>query len=145
MTGINHALTGALIVSAVNPVIGLPLAFVSHFALDALPHFGQDFGERKSLSKGVWLIDTVLLLLLLTGLIISSNWLLILGGFVAFSPDFAWIYRFVVDEKFGSLPPKPANRLNTLHADIQKFATIKGIFVEIVWLVLFTIMLITII
>ncbi len=41
MTGFNHAVTGALIAGAVgNPFLAIPLAFASHFVLDAIPHFG---------------------------------------------------------------------------------------------------------
>jgi hypothetical protein len=32
-------LTGAAIASQLPPQVGLPLAFVSHFALDAIPHY----------------------------------------------------------------------------------------------------------
>ena len=43
MTATNHALSGALIGLAVmQPILALPLAFVSHFMLDAVPHFGFD-------------------------------------------------------------------------------------------------------
>ena len=42
MTATNHILTGATIALAVNhPAVAIPLAFVSHFAWDAIPHFGD--------------------------------------------------------------------------------------------------------
>ncbi len=41
MRAINHAMTGAVIGLAITaPVVAMPIAFFSHFALDALPHFG---------------------------------------------------------------------------------------------------------
>jgi hypothetical protein len=41
MTATNHAITGAIIAVVIDkPVIALPLALLSHFAQDALPHFG---------------------------------------------------------------------------------------------------------
>ncbi len=50
MTATAHALAGAVIATKIsNPFIGLPLAFLSHFILDTIPHW--DFGtnwQRKS-------------------------------------------------------------------------------------------------
>jgi hypothetical protein len=41
MTISNHFATGALIAYAIKqPYLAFPLAFVSHFALDVLPHYG---------------------------------------------------------------------------------------------------------
>lgn len=41
MTGINHILTGTVIALTVKePLLAAPLAFFSHFILDATPHFG---------------------------------------------------------------------------------------------------------
>lgn len=41
MTGLNHALTGAAIALAIRqPIIAPIVAFLSHFVLDVLPHFG---------------------------------------------------------------------------------------------------------
>lgn len=40
MTGVNHALTGAVISLAIKqPWLSLPLAFASHFAADLIPHY----------------------------------------------------------------------------------------------------------
>lgn len=39
-------LIGAAIASRVDPVLGLPLAFVSHFALDAIPHYDGLYPKR---------------------------------------------------------------------------------------------------
>lgn len=138
MTGINHALTGAVIASAVTvPAIGLPLAFLSHFALDILPHYGAPFGSRDKFSKTVWTIDGILLISFLSSLVVTNNWLALAGAVLAIAPDFAWIYRFAIDEKFGKLAPKPANKFNTFHANIQKLEFKKGIIIEILWFILF--------
>ena len=41
----NHILSGALIGSYVaNPAVAVVLSFMSHFVLDALPHFGYKTG-----------------------------------------------------------------------------------------------------
>ena len=52
MTATNHVVTGIAIVALVpNPAISLPLAFLAHFALDALPHFGDRKHRSKSLDR----------------------------------------------------------------------------------------------
>ena len=139
MTGTNHALTGAMIGFSIgNPILVVPVAFASHFVLDTMPHFGEKFGQRKKLSKFVWALDAMLLSLFLSYLLISSQWILLLGAVLAISPDFAWIYRFAVIEKLGSLPPTPTNKFNRWHASIQKLETKPGLLVEIVWAVFFS-------
>lgn len=136
MTGTNHALTGALIAGVVgNPIVFVPLALSSHFVLDSLPHFGEDYKKRTKLSSGVWVTDAILLAAGLGVLTVTSNWLIMIGAFAAISPDLAWIFRFVFAEKWGSLPPKEFNKLNAFHAGIQKFETRKGIYIEVVWFI----------
>jgi len=131
MTGTNHALSGALIVGAIgSPFIAIPVAFASHFVLDALPHFGEKFGERHKLSKVIWGIDIVFLSIGLVVLLTMSSWLLIAGALAAMSPDFAWIYRFAVIEKWGTLLPTSTNKFNTWHASIQKYERRWGIWIE---------------
>lgn len=39
-------LVGAAIASRVDPAVGLPLAFASHFALDAIPHYDGYYPKR---------------------------------------------------------------------------------------------------
>lgn len=139
MTGINHALTGAMIGFSIgNPILVVPLAFASHFVLDTMPHFGEKFGQRTKLSKFVWTLDAIMLSFFLSYLLVSSQRLLLLGAVLAISPDFAWIYRFTAIEKLGSLPPPPANKFNSWHASIQKLETKPGILAEIVWAVFFS-------
>ena len=54
MTATNHALTGAIIgLTAVNPLPAVLLAFVSHYFLDIMPHFGLPEKNETKL-KSVW-------------------------------------------------------------------------------------------
>jgi hypothetical protein len=134
MTGTNHAITGAVIVAVIAiPVVAVPLAFVSHFLLDSLPHFGESTHKLSSLTKKVWLVDFILLSSFLIILILTSNWLLLAGALAAISPDFAWIYRFVVKEKLGKIKPTVKNRFNNFHSSIQNYETKNGLLIEIVW------------
>lgn len=134
MTGINHALTGVSIAVFIDkPILALPLAFLSHFLLDLLPHFGEIFENRRKFSKTVWSIDLLCVLLFLLLLIFQQNWYFLIAAIFAMSPDFAWIYRFTVSEKYGKLPPKPENKFNKFHASIQKLEFRWGIIVEIMY------------
>jgi len=142
MTATNHALSGAIIVTIISvPVIGLPLAFLSHFALDSLPHYGAPYGARSRFTVTVWAVDAVTLAVLFGLLVFSSNWLALIGALVAISPDTAWVYRFVIDEKFGKLAPKPANKFNQFHSGIQKYEFKEGIGIEVIWTVIFGLVL----
>jgi len=142
MTATNHALTGAIIVTITSvPIVGVPLAFLSHFVLDSLPHYGAPYGTRSRFSTTVWGVDAVTLAVLFVLLVFSSSWLALIGALVAISPDTAWVYRFVIDEKFGKLPPKPANRFNQFHSGIQKYEFKEGIVIEVIWTVIFGLVL----
>jgi hypothetical protein len=49
MTFTPHAVVGAAIASAMptHPILGLTLAFVSHFILDAIPHWEYDLSSKS--------------------------------------------------------------------------------------------------
>lgn len=105
MTASNHVVAGAVIAAAVpQAAIALPLAFVSHFIMDALPHYG-DTDKHSWLNrhfKYVLGIDLLLTLIFLIGLTVfqPANWgLLALGGLVAVSPDVLWLPYFLADLK----------------------------------------------
>jgi hypothetical protein len=135
MTGLNHSLTGSLISVFLPVSVAVPAAFVSHFVLDSLPHFGEIFEKRKRLSKTVWTIDITLSVVFNLFLLANNHWLILLCSLVAMSPDYAWVYRFTVQEKFGKMPPKPENKFNRFHVSIQKFERRWGLIIEVIWAV----------
>lgn len=103
MTGTNHTLAGALIaVTAPAPLVPI-LALASHFALDAVPHFGQSswLYVRKdgSYSRGfkLWLVGDALLcfaMLFFAWWLFPDKWLIIaIGAFFAAGPDFLWLFE----------------------------------------------------
>lgn len=105
MTASNHVVAGAVIAAAVpQAAIALPLAFVSHFIMDALPHYG-DNDKHSWLNrhfKYVLGIDLLLTVVFLGGLLAfqPNNWgILVLGGLVAVSPDVLWLPYFLADLK----------------------------------------------
>ena len=129
MTGV------ALLAVTRQPAMVLPMAFVSHFVLDALPHYGQLYEDRKRLFRSIVTVDTILLLSLLVYGIVQQEWLWIAAGLAALSPDFVWIYRFIVLEKFGKLRWQPVqNRFNRFHAWIQKHEFKNGVYIEVAYL-----------
>lgn len=140
MTAINHALTGAVIGLLVGePVLAVPAAIASHFACDALPHFASSMPKEKLLrTKGFrnyLIIEAILCFLLVVCLAIfqPKHWLLAsVCAFLATSPDFLWINRYL-----------KARQGRTWHrsvyakfaAGIQWFQRPIGAFVEVAWFV----------
>jgi hypothetical protein len=147
MIGINHYLVGVgTAVVLKNPLLAVPVAFASHFALDVLPHFGiaEDEPGRGKLLARVGYVDAALVFAAMVMTIINYPAWYVLIGLTAMSPDFAWIYRFIVQEKFGTLPPRPhLNWFNAWHARIQKLEFKWGIIIDTVvscllgWLLFF--------
>jgi hypothetical protein len=137
MTLTNHLLAGAAISKFLPWPLAVPVAFASHFMLDALPHFGfKTIAERKNhklLMAGFVILDVV-------AVVIVSVWLIGSGrsgqfyiGLVACSPDLLWIYRFTVEEKFGKLSPTKGNRFIQFHMNIQKYERVWGGLVEVLY------------
>ncbi len=64
MTTVTHMVTGLVITQAVaNPYISLPLAFASHFALDAIPH--NDYAYNLGGNNWVHIHESPLSMILL--------------------------------------------------------------------------------
>lgn len=136
MTATNHALSGALIgVAITQPLIALPLAFASHFILDAIPHLGLDeFGghlKARRIFKWMLLADATLLAAVMVWLyVIGAPFLAFACLFLAGSPDFIWAYRYIFKEKLGKIPPAKMSGFNKFHSRIQTSQTLQGIWVE---------------
>lgn len=94
---------GALIATAVaQPLAAIPLAFVSHFVMDALPHYG-DNNNHSWLNRNfkyVLAIDLLLASAFITAILIlqpASWFLLALCAIIAVSPDILWLPYFLAD------------------------------------------------
>ncbi|HSW74808.1 MAG TPA: hypothetical protein VLG16_02965 [Candidatus Saccharimonadales bacterium] len=139
MTLTNHLLTGAIFAKVLPLPLAIPLAFASHFVLDALPHFGFiNIEERTKYNKlfgAIVLLDCLLSVALSAWLISRGHSQWLLAGFAAFSPDLVWIYRFTVEEKFGKLKPTKGNRFIQFHIKIQQYERAWGGLVELVYAV----------
>lgn len=136
MTATNHALAGATIgLFVAQPIIALPLAFISHFVLDLIPHFGLDeYGGHKrnrKLFHKILYFDALFLCLILISLFIMNAPLIIYACiFLAGSPDFVWAYRYLLKEKIGKTRASKMSIFSKFHSKIQKSQTLSGLYVE---------------
>ena len=95
MRAINHALTGTVIGLVVKePAVAIPIALVSHWICDAIPHYGSGISEKHAMESNAFerllYIDTVLcfLLVLVLAILQPNHWVLAsFCAFVAASPD----------------------------------------------------------
>jgi hypothetical protein len=135
---INHALTGAIIgLSVTNPIIAFLAAFVSHYVLDTIPHYGAREDNQSELKSKLFLyllyIDAALCFILV--LVIFSyrpnNYILaMICAFTATMPDFFSINMFLHSLK--NIPWKPG-LYNKFASKIQWFERPVGAYVELVW------------
>lgn len=135
MTGSNHMVAGALIATTTTqPLIVLPLAFLSHFVMDALPHYG-DNNNHSWLGRHfnvILLVDAIITTLFIIGLLIGQpvGWgLMIIAGLVALSPDLVWLPHYIANLK-GS--PKHHGWFARFSKWIQWGERPWGIYIEIV-------------
>lgn len=139
MRAINHALTGAIIGFCIGSPLAIPIAFVSHFVLDTMPHYGN-----PSLSEVDWINHKIFINLLvvdvfLCGLLVvtlgvsgATNWQL--GAVCAFagaSPDLFSFPRFKLAVK--EHKQYTGNAFQRFHKKIQWGERSWGKYVEIVW------------
>ena len=140
MTATNHALTGAAIGLLVGePLIAIPVAIISHFVCDALPHYDAKIpGTGRIASKtfrNYLIAEAALCLLIVLVLCIlqPQNWLLAsVCAFAAAAPDFGWINKFVKARR--GVVHKP-NLFSRFAENIQWFHRPIGGVVELAWAV----------
>jgi membrane-bound metal-dependent hydrolase YbcI (DUF457 family) len=122
-----HFLTGAAIIKIIpNPAIGLPLALLSHVALDMLPHHDfevrpgmniQDIlnrGEKRTYFLLIAVgLDAILLLFSFIWLFITkNNYLMLLGGIIAILPDVVEQGLLVLGKRLPAIQDKFQNRVS---------------------------------
>lgn len=110
-----HAPTGLLIAASIHdPAIGLPLAVLSHYMLDAIPH--GDLNKppvMNSWTEGKRLAVTELIDLPLAALVVwrlaptfpaTPAWYLIAGAFAGLLPDLLWGGKFLLERVGWKIP-----------------------------------------
>ena len=140
MRATNHALTGAVIgLTITEPAAAIPVAIISHFVCDAIPHYGQDILGSKRLRtilfRRLLYVDTVLCLGLVILLAVNRpiNWqLAVICAFSAAAPDLFSInrYRHVLEHTKW----RP-NLYSKFAVWVQWFEHPIGAVVEIAWLI----------
>lgn len=157
MTATNHALTGAAIAMLVKrPELAIPTAFLSHFVLDALPHYNpprmtkklfknyQDAWNKKLKAKSFRIIFTTDMILFLVTLISVpllapsgvSPLTVFFSAVAGAAPDFDGGLKFLL-RQFGLLRKKTREDdwFSRFHVGCQWMERPWGIYVELVWLV----------
>lgn len=139
MTTTNHAITGAFIATIIKqPLLAIPLAFLSHFVCDALPHFDVKltFGSKRMYyylaGDGVFAILAAVFLLSRG---VQNPLLLAVCGFAAMSPDLAWLYYGLKEGRHDNKATH--GPISRFHSKIQWSATTWGIIPELVWATVF--------
>ncbi|HSX17839.1 MAG TPA: hypothetical protein VLE51_00580 [Candidatus Saccharimonadales bacterium] len=139
MTATNHALTGAVIALAIKqPVLAVPLAFLSHFVLDMVLHLeARDLPEKWVLRViGADLLIGNLLAIMLPLILITdvSAWTIFLCMVIAMSPDYIWCWRYVLIKDKDRVFDEPMSWFSHIHKKVQK-QSLRGAWVETVWLI----------
>jgi hypothetical protein len=137
MTATNHALTGAAIgLISGQPLIAIPLAILSHYVLDAIPHYEpKDIDNRLNshFFRNYLILEVLFCFLIVVVLAVSqpAYWpLAAVCAFLAAAPDFFWI-NFYLKKRSGQ-PWRP-NKYSRFAVKIQWFAKPIGAIVEVVW------------
>lgn len=137
MIATNHALTGAAIGLAVHqPLLAVPLALLSHFVLDGLPHFASKRMQPGSKAFLYYLAadaGACAAIVLCLAILQPHYWLLAaVCAFVATSPDFMWINQFLAASA-GKKPKKITWLPMKIHSSVQWYQKEPGLFVELGW------------
>lgn len=116
-----HVAAGAAISTLVsNPLLSIPLAFGSHFALDAVPHWHDIMRGEKITSKTYKIssVDFLLAVSFSVFIILSTENLNLLYGIIAGSimdSDAVW-YPLAVSRGWRKIWPKHVSKI---HGEIQ--------------------------
>jgi hypothetical protein len=140
MTGFNHGVTGAVIALTIKqPLLAVPIAFLSHFVIDMIPHFGLDekeiFGRRFNIILLADFLFAITLMVLLAILFPAHFWLIWACMVAAASPDLMWAYHRLYVERLNKRKPKLGYIAN-FHHKIQWSQTLPGAYVETLWFLL---------
>jgi hypothetical protein len=137
MTGLNHAVTGALVAAVIKePLIALPAALASHFVIDALPHWDYKIEGSARKRQLIMLADlafSILLLSVVAFLLTEQWWLVFLGGLLAIVPDMMWLPDLLTGSPPSTKGDDLLSRIRRFHLRIQWSETKNGIFFEIFW------------
>jgi len=147
VTGINHSLTGAATALAVNnPELVIPLAFLSHFAVDVIPHFHATTAPPK-VAKAVVYADFIVTIGLVVWLSVFlktnvAGWIIFSGAIAALSPDFVWVWRYFKHRDVRKVASEPMSKFSKFHQQIQWSESHWGAIVEACWAIFFVFLIV---
>lgn len=137
MTGLNHAVTGALVAAVIKePLLALPAALASHFVIDGLPHWDYKINgaiRKKQVIMLADLIFSILLLLLVAFLLTEQIWVVFLGGLLAIAPDAMWLPYILTGRPLKTNGQSFLSKIRKFHSLIQWSETKNGLYFEIFW------------
>jgi hypothetical protein len=135
MIALNHVLAGTAIALAVKqPALVAPLAFASHFVLDALPHFSYRWPGFRF--QTIWAMDaaaSTLAVLYICWAFPPLAFAVVIGAVCAELPDVFWLYERLVIHR------RSRNWFFRFHHWIQWSETQRGLKYELVYLFLFAV------
>jgi hypothetical protein len=132
MQAINHTVTGGLIALTIRqPALVAPLALVSHFVLDVIPHYGSypPFRRGTQTYYRIIALDGVASIIAYNVMVhLWPQYLLVisLGVFFSLLPDLLWPLALYVKQR------GPLWAFFRFHKGIQHESG-RGIAVEVVW------------
>lgn len=141
MTATNHGLFGAVLAITMqnHPVAAVVLAPLSHFLLDAIPHYGGLSDKELKSNKFFRILFVDATLAVVCTLYIAWLWphialLVVACAFLAASPDLMWIYYQYSGRKYLDVHLIPK-----FHHWIQWSQHKTGLFVytDFVWFLIF--------
>ena len=131
--------TGAVIALVVKqPLLAVPLAFASHFVLDALPHYGvpQDRRHEYRSFKRILIVDALCTIVLgITMIVLTHSWLVLGCMVAALSPDTVWGFKLLLDKQRGKKFTLPTDPFSRFHKNIQWGERHWGWIIELIWAV----------
>lgn len=137
MNTLNHLATGAIVALVIEqPILVVPIALMSHFILDGVPHFGykgeEGYAEafRHKLSY-VSLIFDLIGIVILIKILGPDHWYALVAGLIATSPDLMWLYRYFGFKRRGRAAPNWW--IVRFHMKIQWCEREWGLLIEIVY------------
>lgn len=108
VTATNHVLAGALLGSVLPLPVALPVAFMSHFVMDKIPHFGTEESQRNhsTFYKSVVFADIAIAITLALVAIHLHKWVMLAAGFAAYSPDSTLVFYYLTHGHDFNIQPR---------------------------------------
>ncbi|MFZ1360975.1 MAG: hypothetical protein WAS27_03075 [Candidatus Saccharimonadales bacterium] len=133
MIGLNHAGTGIIIALTVKrPELAIPLAFVSHFVLDMIPH--SRVAHNKTIMAPYLVVEalgaTILTVVCMVAFPASAP-LIMACAFAAYLPDLLWPFYYGYGVNLAQT--QGFKQFFAFHKSIQWSETYRGWLVELLY------------